>query len=185
MNNKQKSFGELFDNTLLDKGGNIPIIEYNLQYPKEDFLKFLVENKNVLLHGSPNKNLEILEIRQANDTAKKSGNKRAVYGVIDPVMAIFFAIQDRENINGIVESGTWDNLKTGKREYKFKILKNIQENFWTAGMVYILDKNNFIPEKDDTGHLSGEWTSEVPVKPIAKIKITPDDFQYLDKVEYG
>lgn len=182
--NKQKYFEQLFESISRGESETIQTIEYNLPYPKEEFLKFLVENKNVLLHGSPSKDLEVLEPKQANDTAKQSGNKKAVYTVNDPVMAIFFAIQNREKINGTIESGAWDNPETGKQEYKFKIPKNTQETFWTHGTIYIFDKNSFMPEKDDAGHSSGEWTSGDPVKPMAKIEIKPEDFQYLDKVEY-
>ncbi|MDP3697262.1 MAG: hypothetical protein Q8R55_04525 [Candidatus Taylorbacteria bacterium] len=183
--NKQRAFEILFEGVLQNKSEGIPTIDYNLQYPKEDFLKFLVENKNVLLHGSPNRDLEVLEPRQANDTAKESGNKKAVYAVTDPVMAIFFAIQNREKINGTIESGTWDNPETGEQEYKFKIPKNTQATFWTQGVIYIFDKNNFTTEKDNAGHSSGEWTSDSTAKPIAKIEIKPEDFQYLDKVEFN
>lgn len=89
--NKRKAFESLSENVLQNKGENIPTIEYNLPYPKDEFLKFLTENKNVLLHGSSNQDLEILEPRQANDGVKKSGNKKAVYGVTDPVLPIFYA----------------------------------------------------------------------------------------------
>ena len=76
---------------------------------KEEFLKFIVENKNVLLHGSASQDLEVLEPRQANDSVKKSGNKNAVYGITDPVLPIFYAIQDRKKLQGVVESGVGHN----------------------------------------------------------------------------
>ena len=181
---KAKLFNQLFELSLQNKSVTIPTIEYNLPYPKEEFLKFLVEHKNMLLHGSPSQDLEALEPRQANDGAKESGNKNAVYGISDPVIAIFFAIQNRDKINGTVESGTWDNPETGKQEYRFKIPKNSQETFLTDGIIYILDKKDFALEKDDQGHNSGEHTSEVAVRPVAKIQIKPSDFKHLDKVKF-
>ena len=167
--NKNKAFEALFENILNKKGEDIPTIEYGLSYPKEEFLKFLVENKNVLLHGSSTRDMETLEPRQANDTAKVSGNKNAVYGVIDPVLPIFYAIQDREKLQGNIESGTEDNPETGRQEYKFRIPKIAKENQpWTKGIIYILDRNNFVPEKDNKGESSGEWTSDKPIRPLAK-----------------
>lgn len=181
---KRLAFTKLFEEILTNKGEAVPTVEYNLPYPKEDFFKFLVAEKNVLLHGSSDKNLDTLEPRQANDKVKASGNKNAVYGVIDPVLPIFYAIQDRKKINGIIESGSNENLETGKKEYKFRIPRNMLEtNPWTKGMVYIFDKSQFHQEQDDSGGLSGEWTSETPVKPLAKLEVGPEDFRFLDKVE--
>ena len=69
--NKQKSFIELIERTLQDKGDNIPTVKYDLPYPKEEFLEFIVANKNVLLHGSPHGDVGIMEPRQANDSIRK------------------------------------------------------------------------------------------------------------------
>lgn len=183
--NKQRAFEALFENVLQNKGEDIPTIEYHLPYPKEEFLKFLAENKNVLLHGSANQDLGVLKPRQANDGAKKSGNKNAVYGVVDPVLPIFYAIQDRTKLQGVIESGIDIDEETGKSEYKFRIPKSAQETKpWTNGIVYLFDKSLFHPEKDDNGDLSGEWTSDVSVKPLAKLEVRPEDFRYMDKIEY-
>lgn len=183
---KEQIFEAFFENVLQNKGQDIPVIEYNLPYPKEEFLKFLVENKNVLLHGSTNQNLEILEPRQANDKRKKSGNKNAIYGVTDPVLSIFYAIRDRKNLQGVIESGIKTNEETGKSEYEFKIPKNNEETQpWTKGMIYILDKGKFSPEKEDDGRLSNEWIVDVPIKPLAKLEVGPEDFPHMDKVEYN
>lgn len=182
---KQIAFETLFETTLLNKKEDIPNIEYNLSYPKEEFLKFLTENKNVLLHGSARQSLEVLEPRQANDAAKKSGNKNAVYGVTDPVLPIFYAIQDRKKLQGTIESGVEINDDTGESKYKFKIPISVKETQpWVSGVIYIFDKSQFHPEQDDSGEPSGEWTSDVPVKPIAKLEVKPEDFRYMSSVEY-
>ena len=184
--NKQRAFEALFESILRNQGKDIPTIEYHFPYPKEEFLKFLTENKNVLLHGSANQNLEVLEPRQANDAAKKSGNKNAVYGVTDPVLPIFYAIQDRKKLEGVIESGINIDGETGKSEYKLRIPKSAQETqSWTNGVIYIFDKNQFRPEQNDNGEASGEWTSDVPLKPIAKLEVKPEDFKYMDKIEYN
>lgn len=184
--NKQKAFETLFEGISHNQGEDIPAIEYNLPYPKEEFLKFLTENKNVLLHGSANQNLEVLEPRQANDGSKKSGNKNAVYGVTDPVLPIFYAIQDRKRLQGVIESGIEVDDETGKSVYKFRIPKSAQETKpWTNGVIYIFDKNQFHSEQDDDGESSGEWTSDIPVRPIAKLEVKPEDFRYMDNIEYN
>ncbi len=181
---KRKAFANLFEQTLLKKSETIPVVEYNLPYPKEDFLKFLTEEKNVLLHGSSNGDIEIVEPRQANDTVKTSGNKKAIYGVVDPVLPIFYAIQDREKIHGFVKSGVSEDVETGELNYSFEIpQKDLETKPWMKGVIYIFDKNQFNPEKNDDGELSGEWTSERSIKPLAKLEVGPEDFRFLDKVE--
>lgn len=181
---KRQAFIKLFEEILTSKGEVVPTVEYRLPYPKEDFFKFLVQEKNVLLHGSPDRNIDTLEPRQANDRAKVSGNKKAVYGVTDTVFPIFHAILDRKGPVGIVDSEITNNPETGEREYKFSMSKDILDaKPFTNGMIYILDKNQFSPEHNDSGELSGEWTSENSVKPIAKIEVGPEDFRYLDKIE--
>ena len=182
--NKRKAFANLFEQTLSSNNGeSAPVVEYNLPYPKEDFLRFLTEEKNVLLHGSSNRNIEILEPRQANDAIKISGNKKAIYGVTDPVLPIFYAIQDKKKLQGIIKSGASENAETGELEYEFKISKDALESKpWTRGVIYLFDKNQFSPERDDNGELSGEWVSEIPVRPVAKLEVGPEDFRFLDNV---
>lgn len=181
---KHEDFEKLFEETLKKKGEGVLVVEYTLSYPKEDFLRFLTEEKNVLLHGSSSKDIETFEPRQANDTVKVSGNKKAVYGVTDPVLPIFYAIQDRDKLQGSIRSGVTTDLDTGESEYRFSMPKdNLDIKPWTRGVVYVFDKNQFHEEEDDAGELSGEWTSEIPVKPLAKLEVGPEDFRFLDKVE--
>lgn len=181
---KRQAFIKLFEEILTSKGEVVPTVEYRLPYPKEDFFKFLVQEKNVLLHGSPSRNIDTLEPRQANDQSKISGNKKAVYGVTDTVFPIFHAIQDKEKLQGTIDEEVGDNPETGQPDYKFRIPKEMLEiKPWTRGMIYILDRGQFSPEHNDSGELSGEWTSETPVKPLAKIEVGPEDFRFLDKIE--
>lgn len=181
---KQKAFTELFEQTIRNRSAGVPFIEYNLPYPKEDFLKFLATEKNVLLHGSSNIGLEILEPRQANDSSKASGNKKAVYGVVDSVLPIFYAIQDRSKINGVVHSSAEVDLQTGESKYRFRMPKEaLEAKPWINGVVYIFDRSQFSPEADDAGEPSGEWTSDVAIEPIARLKVSPNDFRFINEVE--
>lgn len=155
-------------------------IEYNLPYSKELFLKYLAEEKGFLLHGS-GEELNTLEPQQANDAHKESGNKKAVYAVTDPVLSIFYAIKDRSKINGNVISGRTDN--SGEVTYQFSMPKaSLAQNPFKEGVVYILKRSDFIPESDD-GEPSNEWTSSESITPWAKLKVGPEDFQYLNEVQ--
>lgn len=181
---KLKSFDDLFEKTLSElESEAVPTIEYNLPYPKEEFLDFLVREKNCLLHGSA-MNFDVVEPRQANDAAKQAGNKNAVYAVTDPVLPIFYAIKDKQKINGVVQSGFENNLETGENEYEFVVPKEALENEpWTNGVIYIFDRSQFHQEANDEGELGSEWTSEDKVKPLAKLEVAPDDFRFLSEVK--
>lgn len=179
-----KAFDDLFERTLSEAEFEVvPTIEYDLPYPKEEFLDFLVREKNCLLHGSA-RNLDVVEPRQANDAAKKSGNKKAVYAVTDPVLPIFYAIKNKEKINGVVQSGFDNNLETGEKEYEFVVPKDaLEAGPWTNGVIYIFDRGQFHQEANDEGEFGSEWTSEEKVKPLAKLEVSPDDFRFLDEVK--
>lgn len=49
--NKRKALESLSENVLQNKGENIPTIEYNLPYPKDEFLKFLTEKLFITVTG--------------------------------------------------------------------------------------------------------------------------------------
>lgn len=155
-------------------------IEYNLPYPKELFLKYLAEEKDFLLHGS-GEELNTLEPQQANDAHKESGNKKAVYAVTDAALSIFYAIKDRSKIKGNVISGRTHS--NGEVSYHFVMPKDsLEKHPYKEGVVYILNKADFNPEYDEGIH-SNEWTSFESITPWAKLKVGPEDFQYLNEVQ--
>lgn len=95
-------------------------------------------------------------------------------------------IQNRKKLQGNIESGVEINDETGEVKYKFKIpMRSEDPSPWTNGVIYIFDKNQFHPEIDDGGEPSGEWTSDVPIKPLAKLNVKPEDFRYMDNIEYS
>lgn len=169
---------------LPEEGG---YIEFKSDFPKHEFLEFLVENKNVVLHGTP-LDLGELEPRQANDKAKKFGNFSGVYATQDSIIPIFHAIRDKRKYRGSTQSGlrTSTDAKGNilSREYRFAMNKEALEKApWSEGVVYILPKEKFQQGTNDQGESSNEFVSLEPVKPIAKLRISPADFPYLDTIE--
>jgi hypothetical protein len=181
---KETLFAKLFDTVVARREETgVPTIEYNLPYPKEEFLSFLTASRSVVLHGSNTSDITELSPIQANDRAKKSGNLKAVYGVMDPVLPIFFAILDRKKVHGGVKSGLGHDQETDAREYQFILPPgSLETEPWKQGMIYILDKENFVKQYNNDGTLSGEWTCEVPVRPLAKLAVGPGDFRFLGDV---
>jgi hypothetical protein len=150
--------------------------------PKVDFLRFLVEEKKLLLHGS-NWDVAVLEPRLANCASKKFGNLNAVYAVEDPILPIFYAIKDKNLFTGVAVSGTHQDGDAPK-EYIFKIEKQMTDiQPWSSGVVYILSRDGFEQGTNDDGFPIDEYISRSSVVPLAKLAVDPQDFPYLSAIK--
>lgn len=181
---KNEAFTKLFEESVQK---HKDFIEYDLPYPKQDFLKYLVENQNVLLHGTNWKGVDELVPMPANCQAKEFGNQNAVFGTKDSILPMFYAIRDKTKYRGSSNAGCSrsQNEETGEMEttYHFGITKQNQEP-WSSGVVCILDADNFTQGHDDDGELINEYASLDPVVPLTRLRIEPEEFPYLDQVEY-
>jgi hypothetical protein len=160
----------------------VSLIDYKLSFPKEDFLRFVVYQKEALLHGS-SQNVDVLLPMKANDDVKAFGNKLAVYAVDDPVLAIFYAIQDRSCIHGPVISGRTADEFFGDYSYNFAIPDEAGENPWSSGFVYVVGRDGFEEGRQDDGKSADEWCSYAPVRPWAKLCVNPADFRFLNQIQ--
>ena len=86
---KLRAFENLWQSR--NEGG---LIDYSLPHPKWQFLSHLCETKDLVLHGSQNCSIPIVEPRQANDIRAYS-NQSAIYATTDGIWVIYFAILDR------------------------------------------------------------------------------------------
>ena len=84
------AFDNLFQSTPIGA-----FIEYSLPFPKWQFLSFLCETKNYVLHGSQNLGISQVEPRQANDKRAYS-NQLAIYATTDGIWVLYYAILDRK-----------------------------------------------------------------------------------------
>ena len=92
---KQRAFDDLWQSR--PEGG---FLNYHLPYPKWQFLSYLCESRELVLHGSQDVGIGIVEPRQANDT-KAFSNQRAIYATTDGIWVIYFAILDRQKHRGL------------------------------------------------------------------------------------
>lgn len=148
---------------------------YTLQKP-EDFLKWMA-GQGIIMHGTTRK-LDQLEPRAANDTAKESGNRTAVYMTGSAEMAMFSALTGGVEINGWRRSGISTTREPGKlpaTEVAFAVEHD--EHVYPEGFVYLIDQA-------DSDELSdNEYKSYKPVTPLAAIKITRNQFNHpIEKI---
>ena len=147
-------------------------IDYRLPYPKHEFLSYAVHRRGLLAHGSNRGDIEEFEPRPANEGGAL---QVGVHAASDGIWPIFFATAARGQgmlvlSNGCIHVGSGDRLR---RYYYFGMSRDPDDPAsWTHGSVYLLQRETF------RRHLGEEWISQVPVRPLARLPVSPDDFPF-------
>lgn len=153
-----------------------------------DFLRWLAENRAVVFHGSPRDDLaELSTERQSRDTTSW-GNQEAVYASTDPVWAIYFACLRRDRGWTGTRNGTMGKAGGPLYPRRYFFVHNRGSacaDRFGPGSLYLLPPDGFVADAPvagaiDTGHL----VSHSPVKPLARLDVTPADFPFSDRVGY-
>lgn len=184
------AFDRLIDSAL-QNGSNTQIV-YDLPYLKADFLHYLCDWRGFVVHGSPMHDLEMLEpIRKSGDN-NEFGNRQQIFCSPDAAWAMWFAILDKSKYNmtrnGCLRVGAGDKRV---KYYHFELPKKTEEDKpFTDGMIYICRAEDFpdkrpFPTLDWINAEVEEWGSTKPVKPLAKISVSPGDFPYLGQVQFS
>jgi hypothetical protein len=166
-------------------------IDYRLSEPKWQFLSYLCETRELVLHGSQDRSINVVEPRQAQDIRTYS-NQHAIYATTDGIWVIYFAIVDRKRypevslFNSCLRASI-DNGQLSDPLYFFSITHSVLlHKPWCEGTVYILPRQTFVQEAAQ--QLQGyniifpHWTSVSPAKPIAKLVVEPQDFPFLAQI---
>ena len=173
----------------LERGSERPI-DYTLKIPRWQFLCHAVERANLVMHGSGDRGIRVFEPRQPADPLEFS-NRRAVFGAVDGLWPMYFAILDRERhpmmlCNACVRLGSGTGVLSDPY-YFFSISDTaLRRRPWRAGMVYLLPADGFETQPpltvgDAQVHVA-QAASPVPVKPLAKLSVGPDDFPFLGQI---
>ncbi len=183
---KKGAFEDLWQSR--NKGNSL---DYSLPYPKWQFLSYLCETKELVLHGSQNPDIEIVEPRQANDI-KAYSNQRAIYATTDGIWVLYFAILDRRKypemslFNSCVQVRISPD-QLSEPSYFFSITQStLLQRPWCTGAVYILPRQIFVQEPaqqiEGMEIVFPHWISTQSAQPIAKLWAGPQDFPFLDQV---
>jgi hypothetical protein len=183
---KQAAFEQLFQ---LTSPGDF--VDYHLPYPKWQYLSYLCEAEELVLHGSQNLDIDVVEPRQANDI-KAFSNQQAIYATTDGIWVIYFAIVDRKKYPGMsLFNSCWRARFSGDQLndpfYFFSITQSaLRQKPWCEGAIYILPRQNF--EQEASQQVQGveiifpHWISPLSAKPVAKLSVRAEDFPFLDQV---
>ncbi len=187
---KRAAFDQLLDISI-KRGSDLPI-QYDLPYPKIDFLNYLCDWRGLVAHGSPMHELTTLEpIRKSRDNTE-FGNRTQIFCSPDAIWAMWFAILDKDKFT--LTNNACIRIGSGIRRekyYHFALPRNKKEEaHFTDGMLYICRAEDFparrvIPILQFLGGEVEEWGSEQPVQPLAKITVAPSDFPFLGQVQFA
>ena len=170
------AFEMLYQTTLARGMGSA--VEYTLPYPKHYFLRYMVEQKGCLIHGSGKLEIDVLKPMRYGIDSSDHGNVSGIYADKDFVRPIYFAVIDGKRAFG-QHNGFFDLTVDGqqaeqeeqgfdRRYYKLAIgVNGLRRNPWRNGMIYILPPDTFVYQR--------EWTSRAPVPPLMRLAVTPDD----------
>lgn len=170
----REQFDQLLDQALSD-GPSQPI-DYRLDAPKWQFLCHAVDRAGYVLHGSGNPDIERFEPRQPGDMTE-FGSRRAVFAATDGIWPMFFAIVDRDRVPMLMCNGC---MRVGSEvRYYFSITASaLAQAPWRTGMVYLLPSATFDLEPASGQFRSAQAASAMPVLPVAKLVVRPDDFPF-------
>jgi hypothetical protein len=185
------SFAELFSDA--QARGPAAEIPYNLPYPRYLFLEYLANQYGLMMHGSTNRELDLLKPVRLSTDSREFGNQAAIYATQDPLWALFFAVLDRNAITGSINNGAIQ-LKGDDgsvlRRYFFTVEAESLKKFpWIPGVIYILPRLNAEPDPDHANVRYGKYTLEVShwlyrdeVQPFAKLLVEPHDFPFVNSI---
>lgn len=183
----RKAFDELLE-AAIDAGG-CPAIEFTLPQPKWQFLCHLADQHEIALHGSGDPDIALFEPRQSNDL-NEFGNQKAIYAASDGLWAMFFAVVDRDRVGSITNACVRLADQTGTLHgpyYVFSVSRSaLPDRPWRTGTVYLLPRSTFITQSPmEFGpyqvHIA-QLAGFEPVKPLAKLTVTPENFPFLAQV---
>lgn len=167
------------------------LLNYSLPYPKWQFLTYLCDSRDLVLHGSQSHAIQIVEPHQANDIRAYS-NQRAIYATTDGIWVIYFAILDRKKHPKVTLFNSCLQARISADQlsdplYFFSITNSVLlQKPWCEGMIYILPRASF--EREAAQMIQGvevvfpHWISTAPAEPAARLIVGPQDFPFLSAI---
>jgi hypothetical protein len=138
-------------------------------YPLHELLTHLAVEHGLLLHGSNDLSLRVLEPRPAHDYGTEL---QAVVACDDGIWPLFYAVVARDRSEGVFSAclhvGRPPRLR---RFYAFATSSDPDDAAsWTRGAVYALPRDGFRRE------WSREWVNAEAVRPVLRVLVGPEDF---------
>jgi hypothetical protein len=183
---KRDTFEELYRSTPAED-----FTDYQLIYPKWQYLSYICEKNDLVLHGSQNLGISEVEPRRAKDV-KEFSNRRAIYATTDGIWVIYFAILDRKKypemslFNSCLQARISPD-RFSEPMYFFSISHSVLvQKPWTTGAIYVLPRQFFTREPPQqvkgTEIVFPHWIGSQSVQPVAKLLVESRDFPFLEQI---
>ena len=155
-----------------------------------DWLAWLPGRDELLFHGSPDGSIARLEPRRESWELQDEGgrgNLAEVYATDDALWALWFAVLDRDAIRGSLRSASENFTGPDGRITRFRFFsldhRVLPHRPFADGWLYLLPRDTFRPLPIlPGGPDSNEWGSPDAVAPLARLRVSPADVPYLDRV---
>lgn len=152
-------------------------LDYRIDVPKWQFLHYLVERHQVVLHGSPTPGIDVLTPRSRSWGGGRTSGQPGVFAVDHALFAMYFAIMDNGKVS-YKSNGIWTSKRpdgSAVRSFRLAIeFAGLAARPFHDGTIYILPAETFT--------MMGELTSLVPVRPYARLAISPSDHPVLEHI---
>jgi len=181
-------FDKLFDSAVAS-GTNAPI-DYQLPWPRWQFICHVVEARGLIVHGSQNCEIDRFEPRKSDDV-HPFGDRKAVFGASDGLWAMYYAILDRATYPMLLVNSALrlelEDASLSDPHYFLSISQTARDaNAFRPGMLYFLPGESFeqMPPQSVDGRsvFVQQWASLEAVTPLARIAVAPEDFPLLDQI---
>ena len=148
-------------------------LDYRIPVPKWAFLHYLVERHGLLMHGSHTAGLDVLEPRSRSWGGGRTSGQPGVFAVDHALMAMYFGlIHPRCSLSNAVFD--WkDPAGQAVRGFVLGV------DFAALSARPFADATAYIV-RPDTFTMMGELTSHAPVRPLARLSVSPSDFPLLE-----
>lgn len=166
------------------------LLQWSLDWPKWRFIEWLTRRGAVIFHGSPNPDIKaFVPVRSSVEIMDQggTGNLAAVYGTPFGLWAMWFAVIDRDRIEGSIQNGVmrWTDQDGHALDlYHFSVhYEYVGGDIWREGTLYLFPRDSFRPIPFFPGGPdSNEWASPSEVRPLKRISVSPEDFPFLRQV---
>jgi hypothetical protein len=145
--------------------------------PAHELLTHLVVQHRLLLHGSNNTQLEVIEPRPAHDYGTEV---EAVVAADDGIWPLFYAVIARDRVDGVFTACMHlGRPPHPRRFYYFRVFgaNPHAETTWIPGAVYAVPRDGFRRE------WGNEWLRSNEVTPLLRVLVQPSDFPLRSVVQ--
>lgn len=168
-----------YDKLFSDAVNGDGTVRYSSSFPKWRFIQYVSKHKDVLLHGSNNGSIQTFEPRK--QTLYNGKFVEAVFATKDGIWPMFYAVLDKDKLQGGIRNGCFD-IGQNRKFYYFSITRETRAHHpWTKGTLYFLPLDSFEKVSHETISFD-EWISKNDVTPLAKLDVDVNDFYYHHKV---